>query len=233
MGNPWIIDPLHVTIRLLLALLLGGLIGLEREQNNHAAGFRTHILVCIGSTLIMLLSIYGFAQFANEPGVRMDPSRLAAQVVTGIGFLGAGVILFNGYSITGLTTAASLWVVAAIGLAIGAGFYYAASLSTLLVLFSLFVLNKVEQRLLHAKRLHVMKIKALDQPGYLGRISEMLSARHVIVIRFSTQEIADQTNMESPMIYITLTVKLPNKSSVMHISDLIYELEGVSEVTVE
>lgn len=138
MNDPWTIDTLHITLRLLLALLLGGVIGFEREQNNRAAGLRTHILVCLGSTLIMLLSMYGFAEFAKLDNVRLDPARLAAQVISGIGFLGAGTILFTGKSITGLTTAASLWVVAAIGLAVGAGFYYASVLTCALALVSLF-----------------------------------------------------------------------------------------------
>lgn len=123
MSNPWFIDEWHILLRLLLAMLLGGLVGLERERSNHAAGLRTHILVCLGSALIMMLSIYGFKDFAHELNVRIDPARLATAVITGVGFLGAGTILFTGKSITGLTTAASIWVVAAIGLASGAGFF--------------------------------------------------------------------------------------------------------------
>ncbi|HEY0826461.1 MAG TPA: MgtC/SapB family protein, partial [Bacilli bacterium] len=134
MTDPWFIDPVDLIIRLSIALFLGGIIGFERERNNHAAGFRTHILVCIGSALVMLLSIYGFSDFVDEENVRIDPSRLAAQVISGIGFLGAGVILRNGFSVTGLTTAASLWVAAAIGLAVGAGFHLAAVTTTLFVL---------------------------------------------------------------------------------------------------
>lgn len=115
MNNPWIIDDSHIILRLLLSMLLGGFIGFERERSNHAAGLRTHIMVSLGSTLIMLLSIYGFADFIKEANVRIDPARLATAVITGVGFLGAGTIMFTGKSITGLTTAASIWVVAAIG----------------------------------------------------------------------------------------------------------------------
>ena len=111
---------LEIVLRLILAVAAGGLIGLEREIHGRAAGFRTQILVCLGSTLIMLISIYGFEQ--SGVGTTRDPARLAAQVVSGIGFLGAGTILREGTSIKGLTTAASLWVVAGIGLALGAGF---------------------------------------------------------------------------------------------------------------
>src|SRR5690606_5699650 len=147
MSNPavWQISEWELTMRILFALVIGGLIGLEREFGQHSAGFRTHILVCLGSALIMLLSIYGFSVSVDAPNVRTDPARLAAQVISGIGFLGAGTILRNGNSISGLTTAASLWVVAALGLAVGAGFYYGAALTTLLVLVCLFVLNKLER----------------------------------------------------------------------------------------
>lgn len=167
----WHISYLDLTIRMVLAVVLGGLIGLEREWSNHAAGFRTHILVCIGSASIMLLSIYGFSAFVNEPNVRTDPARLAAQVISGIGFLGAGAILRNGSSITGLTTAASIWVVAAIGLSVGAGFYYASVLATFLVLVSLFLLNKWEKHLLRHRRNQEVVIKIYDRPGSLGRIA--------------------------------------------------------------
>jgi putative Mg2+ transporter-C (MgtC) family protein len=153
-SNPdiWHIDNLELTIRLVLAIVLGGLIGLERELGGHSAGFRTHILVCLGSASIMVLSMYGFSQYAAEPNVRIDPARLAAQVISGIGFLGAGTILRNGMTISGLTTAASLWVVAAIGLSAGAGFYYGASISTLMVVVSLFFLNKVEKNFSRTKK---------------------------------------------------------------------------------
>ncbi|WP_373228868.1 MgtC/SapB family protein [Cohnella sp.] len=152
--NPdvWHIDNVELTIRLVLAIILGGLIGLERELGGHSAGFRTHILVCLGSASIMILSMYGFSQYADEPNVRIDPARLAAQVISGIGFLGAGTILRTGMTISGLTTAASLWVVAAIGLSTGAGFYYGASISALLVVISLFFLNKVEKNFSRTKK---------------------------------------------------------------------------------
>src|SRR5690606_15906316 len=111
-------DDMQILLRLGLAAALGGLIGFEREQAQHAAGLRTHIMVCLGSCLMMLLSIYGFSQFVYEGNVRVDPARLAAAVITGIGFLGAGTILHTGKSVTGLTTAASIWVVSAIGLGV-------------------------------------------------------------------------------------------------------------------
>ncbi|MDP4127030.1 MAG: MgtC/SapB family protein [Bacillota bacterium] len=124
----------EIALRLLLACIFGGIVGYERERNDSPAGFRTHILVCLGAALIMVLSMYGFNDFVST---NKDPARLAAQVVSGIGFLGAGTILRDKTSIRGLTTAASLWVVSAIGLAIGAGFYFSSVLATLLIFLTL------------------------------------------------------------------------------------------------
>ncbi len=124
----------ELALRLFLACIFGGIVGYERERNDSPAGFRTHILVSLGAALIMVLSMYGFNDFTS---VNKDPARLAAQVVSGIGFLGAGTILRDKASIRGLTTAASLWVVSAIGLATGAGFYFSSFLATLLVFLTL------------------------------------------------------------------------------------------------
>jgi len=129
--------------RILLAVFLSGIVGLEREAKGRAAGLRTHILVSVGSTLIMLLGLYLYLDL----GGRTDPTRLAAQVVSGIGFLGAGTILQSRDSIRGLTTAASLWASAGIGLAVGAGFYLGAVWTTGVVLATLILLSSVERRM--------------------------------------------------------------------------------------
>lgn len=134
--------------RLLLAALLGSLIGLERERLHWVAGLRTHMLVCVGSTLIMIVSAYGFAAVLDHPDIALDPSRMAAQVVSGIGFLGAGTILLRQEIVRGLTTAASLWAVAAVGLAVGGGLYLAAVSTTVLILAILMGLKPLERRLM-------------------------------------------------------------------------------------
>lgn len=135
----------QILIRLLLATILGGIIGFERESRGRAAGFRTHILVCIGSALIMMTSMYIFEIYKGVASI--DPGRIAAQVVTGIGFLGAGTILQSGATVRGLTTAASLWAVAGIGLAIGCGFYFASFTTTVLVFITLVIFSKMETAL--------------------------------------------------------------------------------------
>lgn len=140
---------LTMSIRLVLALVLSGLIGFEREINKHSAGFRTHILVGVSATLLMLMSLYGFTDYLveNEAFVNFDPARIPSYVVSGIGFLGAGTIIVNGMTVKGLTTAASIWAVAGLGLVVGIGMYGIAILTTLIILLSLIFLNNFEQRL--------------------------------------------------------------------------------------
>ena len=137
---------LEMLLRLTLAAGLGSVIGIERERLQWTAGLRTHMLVCVGAALFMLVSSFGFADSLGNPHVVLDPSRVAAQVVSGIGFLGAGAILFRSDKIRGLTTAASLWTVAAIGLAVGGGLYVAAVGATAVIFAILAGLKPLERR---------------------------------------------------------------------------------------
>ena len=137
---------IDLSVRLLVAALLGGVIGVEREIHEHPAGTRTHLLVAVGCALFTELSIYGF-QSGPQGAPAVDPSRVAAQIVTGIGFLGAGAILKYGTSIRGLTTAASLWATAAIGIAAGTGQWILAIVGTAIVLVSLWPLSRVTHAL--------------------------------------------------------------------------------------
>ena len=132
----------EVFLRLLLSVLLSGLIGLERQMHRRNAGLRTHILVCLGSCLIMLTSLYVFDIYKDKAPI--DPARIAAGVITGIGFLGAGTIIREKERVIGLTTAASLWVAAGIGLSVGIGFYSASIFTTLLALVVLVLLRRIE-----------------------------------------------------------------------------------------
>lgn len=236
MGNPWIIDEWHILLRLLLAMLLGGLVGLERERSNHAAGLRTHILVCLGSALIMMLSIYGFKDFANEINVRIDPARLATAVITGVGFLGAGTILFTGKSITGLTTAASIWVVAAIGLAAGAGFFFASIISTVLVLLNLWVFNKLELRYIRGNKLHVITLHTLSEPGCLEQISSFLEQEKIKIrkITVNEQELAfSEVVSVERKIEIVLHVYMPHDLDTVQLVTKLRQWEHMTKVSVE
>ena len=145
------VAPEVIILRLVLAAFLGLLVGIDRSRLEEAAGLRTHALVSSGACLFMIVSAFGFADVLGVHGVELDPSRIAAQVVTGIGFLGAGTIITQRELIKGLTTAASVWAVAAVGLAVGGGLYLAAISATILILVILVVVKRVEPLLQPSK----------------------------------------------------------------------------------
>ncbi|MBC5638521.1 MgtC/SapB family protein [Ornithinibacillus sp. BX22] len=150
---------LLIIARVLIALVLSGLIGFERELKNHSAGFRTHILVGVGACLMMLLSLFGFEAYIEKyNNVQFDPARIPSYVISGIGFLGAGTIMVYGGTIRGLTTAASIWAVAGLGLVVGAGMYAVAVFTTLIILLSLVFLNNFEKLFTRGKTSLVLEI---------------------------------------------------------------------------
>jgi len=146
------LSSVEIIVRLVVAALLGSTIGFERERLLWAAGLRTHMLVCVGAALVIIVSAFGFEDILGHANVTLDPSRVAAQVVSGIGFLGAGTIILRQDIIRGLTTAASLWTVAGIGLAVGGGLYLPATAATILILGILFGLKPLEKRLNASRR---------------------------------------------------------------------------------
>jgi putative Mg2+ transporter-C (MgtC) family protein len=192
------------TLKLLLACLFGGLVGWQRESHERPAGFRTHILVCVGSCLIMLVSV-GAAAPTWGTGRPADPGRIAAQVVSGIGFLGAGTILRQGNAIRGLTTAASLWTVAGIGLAAGLGGAYAllGGVATLLVLATLTVFSRLERQMSAARRAYDVEI--LAAPQAVGDAKERLLERGV---RLTSIE-REGTDTEEGLVRLRLNLFLP------------------------
>jgi putative Mg2+ transporter-C (MgtC) family protein len=157
---------LEIVARLALAAVLGGVIGIERERLTWAAGLRTHMLVSVGACLIMIVSAFGFADVLGRDHVVLDPSRVAAQVVSGIGFLGAGTILLRGEVVRGLTTAASLWAVAAIGLAAGGGLYVAGVAATVIVLIILAGVKPIEERV--RERMQSRSLRVVAERGTLS-----------------------------------------------------------------
>jgi putative Mg2+ transporter-C (MgtC) family protein len=184
-----------VLVRLLVAGILGGAIGAERELREHDAGLRTHTLVAVGSALFTIVSAYAWTDFnfSARNGITYDPTRIAAQIVTGIGFLGAGAIIRQGLSVRGLTTAASLWVVAAIGMASGAGYYSGALVATIVVLVSLWPLRILAQRLFERVRPGQLRLevelRANESPSVL---LESLESRGVAVRAFEVEDARDR-----------------------------------------
>ena len=209
--------------RIALAGALGGVIGLEREFRDREAGFRTHLLVALGSALFTLVSAYGFSDFEYGNGVNFDPTRIAAQIVTGIGFLGAGAIIRQGFSIRGLTTAATLWIVAAIGLAAGAGYYSAAIITTAVVLFALWPLRLASRRLMHAIRPDEGRLAVL-----LGGDGSAVQLLHVLEdqgVRVRALEIEDAG--ENRLVAVNAEMPVERTAAVL---DAVNALEEVRRV---
>jgi len=215
-----------LTGRLLLACVLGGIIGYERENARRPAGFRTHILVCVGSALVMVTSEYIFKQYKGLANI--DPTRMGAQVISGIGFLGAGTIIREGLSVKGLTTAASLWAVSCVGLAVGIGFYEGAIAATVLIYITLIVLKTIEDKFSKHAKQNVFFIEADNKPGQIGEISMVFDNYKIPMskINFERGEIDSQ-------LYIKIVVKMPKDfESGKLIGDLHY-IEGVKKVYIE
>ncbi len=175
----------EIALRLALATLLAGLVGFDRERNESSAGLRTHALVGMSSCLLMIASAFGFADILGTPNVTLDPSRVAAQIVTGIGFLGAGTIMARGSFVRGLTTAASVWSVAAIGLAVGGGLYAAAIFATILALALLALLRPVERRMDRRWRRQTFLARYNPREGSLENLVEALKGAGLHPLRLS------------------------------------------------
>ncbi|RMG03654.1 MAG: MgtC/SapB family protein [Nitrospirae bacterium] len=170
------LSPSEIVFRLLLGALFGGIIGFERQAHGRPAGFRTHLLVCTASVLIMIVSLEYYNLSAQNPEfIRIDPARIAAGAITGVGFLGAGVIIKTGLTVQGLTTAACLWMVSAIGLSTGSGLYLPATVTFLITFFALWVLRKIESGVprLKYKVLTVVRKRGTGGGEVLALLKEM------------------------------------------------------------
>ena len=213
-------------LRLALAAVLGGLIGIERELREREAGLRTHLLVAVGSALFTIVGAYGFDEFlqSGEAVVQTDPTRIAAQIVTGIGFLGAGAIIRQGFSVRGLTTAATLWVVAAVGLAAGAGYYSGAVITTAVVLIALWPLRIMAYRILRRFRPEdgtlLVGLPAGFPPGNVIDEVERLGAR---IGSVDVSQEGDRRRVE-------LDLVLPRDLAAPRLVTQVADLENVAEV---
>lgn len=197
-----------IALRLFTALILGGLVGMERENKRRAAGFRTHILVSLGSALVMITSEFIFQRYQGLTNV--DPARLGAQVISGIGFLGAGTIIRQGASVKGLTTAASLWAVACVGLAAGIGFYQAAIISAVLIYLTLVVLGKMERSDIFRNKSTISLNVSLDnKPGMIGEVTTVIG-KYGANIRNISLDGEDEQNE----LFVKFELKLPKECNV-------------------
>ncbi|HYK94852.1 MAG TPA: MgtC/SapB family protein [Candidatus Dormibacteraeota bacterium] len=213
-----------LSVRLLVAAGLGLAIGFEREIHGHPAGLRTHMLVALGSALFTVLSIDGFLDKATGAGP-VDPTRIAAQIVSGIGFLGAGAILKDGIVIRGLTTAASLWATSAVGMATGAGEYVIGAVAAAVILVSLWPINAIADRL-HGTSIPESQLRlAMKRVDSLGQVSEVLVLHKLEIGQIATQRLAQDSYQAD------VTVRGRNASTIAAAIDDISHIDGVDIVS--
>lgn len=218
-------NPIDIFLRLLLSTLLGGAIGLERESLNRPAGFRTHILVCAGSALIMMVSLHMFELF--EGRANLDPARIAAQVVSGIGFLGAGTIIREGASVKGLTTAASLWTVSGIGLASGSGFYSGAIIATVVVFITLISFGKIEHLLISRKHQYIANLMIEDSPGQIGKIGTALGSIGVSIYNIQMD------HEKEGLVILRLLIRTPSHIKIPEIINTLSHVSGITSIEID
>jgi putative Mg2+ transporter-C (MgtC) family protein len=225
-----VLTEFDMVLRLVLSFVAGGIIGLERSSRRQVAGLRTHILIATGATLLMLLSIYIPQHF--NPERSSDPGRIAAQVVSGIGFLGAGAIIRLGNSIRGLTTAASLWFVAAVGLAIGAGMYLVAAAAEALGITALMFLYVFEKKIFPAERLKLMEISYKnDQTNSsisVREAMEIIKKAGMSVLSTDFNQSSDKKGSK-----LRLFIRIPGALDIASIAQSIKALDNVSRVEIK
>ena len=214
---------IDLSVRLVIAAVLGLAIGFEREIHGHPAGLRTHMLVALGSALFTVLSIRGFLGEAGAAPV--DPTRIAAQIVSGIGFLGAGAILKDGIVIRGLTTAASLWATSAVGMAAGASEYVIAAVAAGVIVVSLWPINAIADRL-HGSSLPEMQLRlTMKRVDLLGQVSEILIVHKLEIGQIATQRISKD------MYQVDAAIRGRNAGSMSQAIDDIARLPGVDVIS--
>jgi putative Mg2+ transporter-C (MgtC) family protein len=228
-----------IIIRLSLIVLLSGIIGFERQLKNHPAGLRTHILVGVGSCLLMLMSLYGFESYLTlHPQVtRYDPSRIPSYVISGIGFLGAGsIIIYGGVTVKGLTTAANIWTVAGLGLVVGVGMYFEAVLATIIIITTLLFLDKLEAKLAimlkkrdkNFKQIFISMIVNIDKIQ-ISDIHQIFTNKQMLVVEFNMEK----NVIDQHLVKYNFKVKSPNKIEYVDIAELFQNLESVHKVQIE
>ncbi|HEY0608288.1 MAG TPA: MgtC/SapB family protein [Chitinophaga sp.] len=218
----------EIILRLLLSAILGGLVGLDREKLEWAAGLRTHMLVCLGSALAMIVSSFGFDDILGQDGVILDPSRVASLVVSGIGFIGAGTILFlKRKVIYGLTTAAGLWTVAAVGLAVGGGMYVASIATTLITLIILTGVKKIENKFFSSDKKDLsIRIGFQHATLSITAVTELLQQHGV---PFGEITLLQREKARTDELEIVLD-KSANQQKIVAAIDQLKQLDGVQEV---
>ena len=219
----------QIALRLAIAAVLGAIVGSERQRHEWAAGLRTHMVVCVGSALIMLVSMFGFQDVVNHPGIVLDPSRVAAQVISGIGFLGAGTILFLRREVVrGLTTAAGLWTVAAVGLAAGGGLYFAACITTAIVFIILAALKPLETRFFNKNKFNGVTMVLERKQVSLENIQDVFKTHK---IKITSINLSPSLEEDLDDIRINIQKLSLDKDNLLVVIEDLRKIKGVREVS--
>jgi putative Mg2+ transporter-C (MgtC) family protein len=221
------ISETQIILRILLGAALGAVIGFERERDNQPAGLRTHMILVIGATLAMVLSVNLGYLFAR-PGTPADPARLAAQVISGIGFLGAGAILRYGFNVKGLTTATSLWTMAIVGLAVGAGYYLIGVVTTALMLLVLGLLNVIENRFVRTSISRYIVIQADYSKGVVKSIRKLVNEFADDLLSFTIQK-----HVKNKRVRLQIVARIHRDQTLEELVDSLSDIEGVRSLKVE
>jgi putative Mg2+ transporter-C (MgtC) family protein len=221
------ISEVQIILRILLGALLGAVIGFERERDNQPAGLRTHMILVVGATLAMVLSI-NLGYLYARPGTPADPARLAAQVISGIGFLGAGAILRYGFNVKGLTTATSLWTMAIVGLAVGAGYYLIGVVTTAIMLVVLGLLNIIENRWVRTSVSRFISIQASYHKGVVKNIRQLVNEFSDDLVSFNIQK-----HVKDKRIRIQVVARISRDQDLEELVDAISDVDGVRNLKVE
>lgn len=217
----------EIIIRLLAAAVLGGLVGYERERNNQPAGLRTHIILVVGAALAMVLSVNLATEFrAIAPNG--DPARLAAQVISGIGFLGVGAIIRYGPNVKGLTTATSMWSMAIVGLAVGLGYYLAGVVTTGILMVTLIAVNFIEKRFIHHLVLSQVVITTVDKREMMDKIRAIIEKHASLQPSLSIRK-----DLHNKRLKIVLQFKLRDRHTMDGLMEELAGLDGIRSITLE
>lgn len=221
------IPELQIILRVLVGAALGAVVGIERERSDQPAGLRTHMILVIGATLAMVLSINLGYLFAR-PGTPADPARLAAQVISGIGFLGAGAILRFGYNVKGLTTATSLWTMAIVGMTVGAGYYLIGIITTALMLIVLALLNIIEKRLFRTSVSRFISIEVNFHKGVVKSIRHIVEEFSENVASFTIQK-----HVKDKRLRIQVVARISRDQQLEELIEVLSDVDGVRSLKVD
>lgn len=215
----------QIFLRLAAALVAGGAIGFERERDSQPAGLRTHMIVSLGAALVMILSVNMAIEFESHDA---DPARLAAQVVSGIGFLGAGAILRFGFNVKGLTTASTLWTTAMVGMAVGYGYYLVALFAVIIMLIVLTLVERFEKKFVRINVIRTVEVEVRDREGIIREVRKTISKLADAIMAFNVRK-----SVKNKLLRIEIVARFNRSEKLEDLMEVISAIESVRSIKIE